>query len=203
MELKRAASIALRTLQIVRPSCERFLIAGSIRRRKPDVGDIELLLIPKELVQRGPGELLPTMHKPLYPLLDDLCDRPHTPYSRGPQATRRWGEKFRRLHYAAGGETIAIDVFIVEEQAWGPQLAIRTGPADLSKRLVSPRPWGAMPKYHRMRGGLIVCYDEDIGAERGVPVPLPEESDFFKFCGLPHCPPELRTVDWLDRELSR
>ncbi|MDP2946096.1 MAG: hypothetical protein Q8N61_01425, partial [bacterium] len=34
-------------MELLATSCERLTIAGSIRRRKPDCGDIELLAIPR------------------------------------------------------------------------------------------------------------------------------------------------------------
>ena len=46
MELEKARDIAEKIEAVLESSCERIMIAGSIRRRKPDVGDIELLCIP-------------------------------------------------------------------------------------------------------------------------------------------------------------
>jgi DNA polymerase/3'-5' exonuclease PolX len=48
MELSRAREIAKRVLVLLRPFCERAEIAGSIRRGKPEVGDIEIVVIPKD-----------------------------------------------------------------------------------------------------------------------------------------------------------
>jgi len=47
MELEKAKAIAEELKELLAPACERIRIAGSIRRRKPDVGDIEILAIPK------------------------------------------------------------------------------------------------------------------------------------------------------------
>ncbi|MBU2597552.1 MAG: hypothetical protein KJ757_08345 [Planctomycetes bacterium] len=47
MELQKAKAIAEELKSLLEPACERITIAGSIRRQKPDVGDIELLCIPK------------------------------------------------------------------------------------------------------------------------------------------------------------
>src|SRR3990167_7360212 len=47
MELARAQEIAAQVLAELSPFCERCEIAGSIRRRKPEVGDIEIVAIPK------------------------------------------------------------------------------------------------------------------------------------------------------------
>lgn len=47
LPLKDAAALALLMVERLKPYCERIEIAGSIRRRKPEIGDIELLAIPK------------------------------------------------------------------------------------------------------------------------------------------------------------
>jgi len=47
MKLEEAQVIAEKTKALLAPYCERIEIAGSIRRKKPDVGDIELVAIPK------------------------------------------------------------------------------------------------------------------------------------------------------------
>ena len=39
--------ITERLVSILAPFCERIEIAGSLRRLKPEVGDIELVVIPK------------------------------------------------------------------------------------------------------------------------------------------------------------
>jgi DNA polymerase (family 10) len=51
MKLVRAIVIALKIQEQLAPLCERIEIAGSIRRARPEVGDIDLVLLPK------PGQL--------------------------------------------------------------------------------------------------------------------------------------------------
>jgi len=45
------------------PRCERIEIAGSLRRGKADVGDIEILYVPRIGQVRVPGELFPRRGK--------------------------------------------------------------------------------------------------------------------------------------------
>ena len=47
MILEKALPIAERTMADLAPHCDRIAIAGSIRRKKAVVGDIELVAIPK------------------------------------------------------------------------------------------------------------------------------------------------------------
>ena len=44
MEYNKALEIAEKTKAQLAPYCERIEIAGSIRRKKPDVGDIEIVV---------------------------------------------------------------------------------------------------------------------------------------------------------------
>lgn len=48
MELEKAKAIADSVVQALEPYCERIQIAGSIRRRKAIVNDIDLVLIPRD-----------------------------------------------------------------------------------------------------------------------------------------------------------
>jgi len=47
MDLKTAADIAVKICFILQPNCELIHLAGSIRRRKPEVKDIEIVCSPK------------------------------------------------------------------------------------------------------------------------------------------------------------
>ena len=89
--------------------------------------------------------------------------------------------------------------------------AIRTGPGDFNRLLVtSQRFGGACPKDRKVAGGRVWFIDpgrEDLArmaaskfakrAERGEIdaslIPTPTEEDFFRQLGMPCWPPELRT----------
>mgnify|MGYP001488384665 CR=1 FL=1 len=51
MQLKRALSIGQSVVAALAPHCERIEIAGSIRRQRPEVGDLDLVILPQ------PGKL--------------------------------------------------------------------------------------------------------------------------------------------------
>ena len=52
-----AEAVAMRLSDLLAPSCDRLMIGGSIRRRRPEVGDIELIAIPR-MVAASPGSLI-------------------------------------------------------------------------------------------------------------------------------------------------
>lgn len=158
--------------------CERVEVAGSVRRGKSEVGDVELVLVPK---MTGKVNLA-------WKFLDKLSAVGvlFEPSKAGP--------KYRC--YPASNTRPQIDLFAVTPPAqWGAILAIRTGPAEYSKGLVT-----ALLR-HGMR-----CQDGAV-REAGKIVPTPEELDFFRVCGVPWTEPAQRVTvpgaigwGWHERE---
>lgn len=178
LPLRAAQAVAESVVAALRPACERIEIAGSIRRRRPDVGDVEIVAVSK-VVTTEPMEffgeatrvaLLPD-HVTALLRSGTLAPHPERPAN---------GERYKRLWIPATG--LQLDLFIVSPPAqWGPILAIRTGPAEFSKRLVE----ALHPKGLRCEGGRVLDWG-------GVTRPCPEERDFFAACGVPWTEPEAR-----------
>lgn len=160
------------------PVCERLEIAGSIRRRRPEVGDIELVAIPKfedrERAEQG------TLFGPERPprkeranLLWDAVD------ALGVTCAKR-GPVYRQFTWRG----VRIDVYTCERGNWGWILFHRTGPGYLRAKI------GSMLV---ARGFAAV--DGWIWDARGLSidrVETPEESDVFRLLGIPHLPPDRR-----------
>src|SRR5690348_2917422 len=66
-----ARKVADYLVDALTPCCERICVAGSLRRGKPHVGDIEILYVPRMGKVRKPGELFPVNGS----LADELFDR--------------------------------------------------------------------------------------------------------------------------------
>lgn len=56
LTLDKATALAAKVVEELRPACERVEVAGSIRRRRPVVGDIDIVLLPHA---DGRARLLP------------------------------------------------------------------------------------------------------------------------------------------------
>ena len=173
-------------MELLRPACIRIAIAGSIRRRKPDVGDIELLMVPKfEQYQTFDmfGELASaeTVNR-----LDHYCDVLHDQdilrARLGKDGKAAWGSKYKRARF----DGMAADLFSVLHPAqFGVLLAIRTGPATWSHRLVMRDYAGGMlPAGHVIRDGALWR-----GAEM---LDTPDEETLFRQLGREYVPPEER-----------
>lgn len=105
-------------------TCERTLIVGSLRRRKSEVGDLELVVMPKlEAVTDMFGEVVSQRS-----LLDDILT------DIAPQRTKD-GERYKQFVW--GG--MPVDLFIASRETWGCIATIRTGSADFTHWLVTPR----------------------------------------------------------------
>lgn len=163
-------------------SFDRAEIAGSIRRRKEFVGDIEILLIPKIQMMADMGSLFEDMipvnleYKRVQELLADgtFCHRPDK------DGHNCCGLRFQRLIY----KNVGLDLFCVLPPAqWGPQFLIRTGSSDFNKRIV--RKWSDGGTI--LRAGL--RFEEGRLLDRNVPMDCPEEQDVFRAIGLEYIEP--------------
>jgi DNA polymerase/3'-5' exonuclease PolX len=116
MQLDQATAIAERVKAQLAPHCDRIEIAGSIRRRKPDVGDIEIVAIPKPYdVGLFPSGIAPIVNA--------------WPKVRGELPC-----KYTQRTLPDG---IALDLFVATAENWGLIFALRTGSADYSHRVLA------------------------------------------------------------------
>lgn len=170
MEHAKALSIARDLMYTLEPYCERIAIAGSVRRNKPEVKDIELVAIPKlvpEQIGMFTGLDFPDEPARMKSALDD-----------GVIGLGRFiknGERYKQIILP---ESIKLDLFIVLPPAqFGVIYVIRTGPDTFSHWIVTPRKHGgALPSNAFVKDGAVHC--------DGKTLEMPEEIDFLNFLGL-------------------
>lgn len=182
--LDRARALAHALVEALRPGCHRIEIAGSVRRGVPRVKDVELVAIPRFRHDLFGGK----SESELGPVLDQLgregklAARTVSIHrkSGAVEHGHRMGERYKALVAVRSG--IPVDLFLPQDpQEWGAALAIRTGPADFSKMLVT----------NALAVGLR-CAGNVLRREDGTVVPTPEERDFFEAVGVRWCAPEER-----------
>jgi activating signal cointegrator 1 len=186
IDLATAQKVAAKLIKRLGPSCARIEVAGSIRRGKPHVGDVELVCIPHYLEQLDLFGEVRGRTSVLDQTLDGMvrskaCIREVPP---GWDTTPAWGARYKKFWLLVRGEDVQVDLFITRPDAWGAIFTIRTGPHDFSTELVTHLKHNT--PYRQQDGGLV---DE----RNGEVVPVPEERDYFRLAGLPYIEPEQRT----------
>lgn len=173
-----ALPVALRLRLRLTPLCERIAIAGSLRREKPTVGDIELLYAPR--LESRPVDMFTTQ---LYDIADDeiqimLTDKTlvQRPNSRGHLT---WGPKNKYARHVASG--IPVDLFATTVENWWVALVIRTGSLEMNLKLTS----GALKL-----GRTLNAYGSGVTVlATGEVIPATSEAHVFELCGVPYREP--------------
>jgi DNA polymerase/3'-5' exonuclease PolX len=162
------------------PGCDRIEIAGSIRREKPQVNDVEIVAIPAPACDLF-GAVIGTQ---LNPILDRLCTEGRLEKIKG-------GDKYKQFRIVKAG--VKLDLFLPDVETWGCVFTIRTGSAEFSHRLVTKRQYGGLcPNDMDFRSGRIV---------RGLKLlATREEADVFRDLGIEWVEPRERTGDCRVRE---
>lgn len=161
-----AMEIAVRLANELAPVCTRIKVAGSLRRRRELVGDIELVIEPKQVATDLMGALGPDVD--------------------GVRAIAgTWGTVMKsggRMIMIQLPDGMMVDLYMTEASRWGSTLAIRTGPQDLGIR--------AMEQFKKR--GLQHARGEIVDTRTGEVIPVPDEETYFRLAGLPCLPPEQR-----------
>lgn len=180
----QAKKLADKVVRIFAPACERIEIAGSVRRLKSYVGDIEIVCIPKMTPSGLFGD---QADNALLPVLERLC------MNRGDILPVKGGDKYRQYQLLpAEAHGIMLDVFMVTAESWGVQLCIRTGPQEFSQKAVTPRcKAGLLQDGLKVEGGCLwqvtgEHYGNDGCGPSATRIDTREERDFMRYlsCGF-------------------
>lgn len=175
MKLEHAKAIAEELVKQLAPHCERIQIAGSIRREKPEVKDIEIVAIPKPyeigLFESGVATVVNRWQK----VKGELpCKYTQRIITHSSLANTRLFEGH-----------IKLDLFFATPKNWGLILAIRTGSAEYSHQVLA---MGWVRKgYESIEGNL---FHKASRWERSIP----EEKDLFDLIGIDWVEPKLRNL---------
>jgi len=168
MKLEKAKVIAENLKSRLVPVCEKIEVAGSIRRQKPEVGDIELLCIPRyvagvDQLDREIGALM------IQGILGFRLNK---------RGSRIYGPKNKLLVHING---IGVDIFSTDANCWPVALVVRTGGKETNKRIATAalrKGW----RFHAYGSGFstpngeIVCRSErEVFETVGLPFQRPEE----------------------------
>jgi DNA polymerase/3'-5' exonuclease PolX len=183
MFIRDARAIAEGLVSQVSPFCRRVQIAGSVRRGRQEVKDIEIVAIPEWGTRRG--DALPLFGgepEPVNLLHEWAVAGVHSLQwiKTGTSEIVPWlpkpGGKYWR---AVVDGQIKLDLFLTTEEQWGLIYLIRTGSAEFSQ--------GVMTYVKHQTGYRIT--DGALLDEEGKVLPTPEEEEVFKLLRLDYVEP--------------
>ena len=179
MSLRQARATASEMVESLRPYCHRVEVAGSIRRGRDWINDIEIVAIPKSTVRQPDVDIFGepmgkavTVRDPGFIMVVDSIANPLV---KGKPSDGRYLQFFTR-------EGVKVDLFLCNPDTWGYIYTIRTGSADFTRALAAR--WVQLG-YKGVEGQL---------TRFGKPVPTPEEADLFALLHMAVPPPHQREL---------
>lgn len=177
--------------RILAPSCVKVELAGSLRRETREVGDVELVAIPKveKVTKQIGGDLFGATQtidvNRLWEQLDLVAGRSYT----------KCGDLYRQFAMDVdGGAPIKVDVFTARPETWGWIYLIRTGSADFShwvaKKLNEAGYTSKEGAIHR--GDLKYLDGQWKLVPKGDPIKTPTEQDVFDLARIQFRDPKQR-----------
>jgi DNA polymerase/3'-5' exonuclease PolX len=172
-----ALEVAQAIITELAPACERIEIAGSLRRRKSFVGDIEILYVPKTT--------------PLYDLLGETMHDVPLPdiviarlvgaerileKRKNIKGAEAFGDHIKLMRHIASG--IPVDLFACAPESWFNYLVCRTGGAQSNTRIAGLAKSRGY-KWKPYSPGFVDLNDPD-----ETPIPMESEEAVFRFVGL-------------------
>ncbi|MGV1047694.1 MAG: hypothetical protein ACOYD4_04095 [Solirubrobacterales bacterium] len=161
----------------------RIAVAGSLRRNRPAVGDIEIVYISREAIEADPADMFSTLNVILADRhIQRMIDSGLLEKRKTETGAFTYGKKNKLVRHVPSG--IPVDFFATTEACWFNYLVCRTGPAESNIRI-------AMEAKHK--GYKWNPYGEgfsDLMTDRTFP--MHSEEEVFRFVGLPFQPPEKR-----------
>lgn len=166
MNYHAALALATGLRNALSPSCHRIEIAGSIRRRKDEPNDVEIVCIPQD-----GGGMFGDTHA------DAFVAAVHASMkvTSGDAAT---GRHIKGL-LPCGTK---VDLYACAPHRWGYRLLLSTGSAEHNIVIVT-----------RLAANGYTCKGGDI-LWKGTPRKLPDEADVFALAGLRYVEPQFRTA---------
>lgn len=188
----RAAALDVARLLVacLKPCCSHLIVAGSLRRLKPEVGDVEILYVPNIVTGPDPDDLFGKQKSfnAVDVALAELIDK-HAVLGKRPNihGHTAWGAKNKLAVHLASG--IPVDLFEATVENWWNLVVCRTGGqnSNVEISMAAQRagwnwnPYGcgfSRPNPERNGWSLI----REIHSEREV----------FEFVGLPYREPKDR-----------
>lgn len=188
-----ALPVAETLCQILAPFTTRIQIAGSLRRGKAEVGDIEICYIPifkpypKDLF--GAVEPINLADREINRLMEGWGGGELSILTKRPRqdGSYTWGEKNKlAIHHPS---EIPVDLFSTTEECWFNYLVCRTGSKETNMRIATAA------QALGLKWNPYGCGFTDLCGRFGRPgsmIPMRSEQEVFAAVNLPYLEPEQR-----------
>ncbi|MCO5252579.1 MAG: hypothetical protein M9949_14320 [Candidatus Kapabacteria bacterium] len=194
MKHSEALAIAESKVELLRPHCTKIDIAGSIRRLKLDVKDIEIVCLPQEFKARlyirnnlfEGGSVTPNFADTIYSLGLPVKGQPNGKYMQ-----------------IASHEGINLDLFMPDDFDYYRQFAIRTGSAEYAMKVIAAGwrkiGWCGSDKGLRKVSDCVEKKDKNgksswrcVNLDAELPPVWESEQEFFAWLGVKWIEPQYR-----------
>jgi DNA polymerase/3'-5' exonuclease PolX len=167
-----ALKVAAELCRELKPVCARLIVAGSLRRRKELVGDVEILFVPmfKEVAD---GLFDTKQENQAERVIESWLKRGVLMQRVGVAGATSWGAKNKLAVHAAS--KVPVDLFTATEANWFNYLTCRTGGAESNVEVASAA---------QAKGWKWNPYGEGFTDQHGRIVPVTSEADVFRLVGL-------------------
>jgi DNA polymerase/3'-5' exonuclease PolX len=165
LKLQEAERLAFKILQVIEPCCENAQVTGSVRRRRQEVHDIDIVVIPKPFMWTR----IPILMR------SELEAKPGI---GGPELIRMY------VPFANSQDgQVQVDFYAAKPETWGVILLIRTGSTEHNIRLCT----------HAKALGMMLSASRGV-LEKGMVVASKTEEEIFKALILPYVAPGDREI---------
>lgn len=172
-----ANRIADEVINFLDPYVDRIQKAGSIRRGRPEIGDVEIVVIPKWDIERDMFNLELDRELSMNAYIHQLGEVVMN------------GDKMKKIILNQG---IQLDLFLTTPEQWGFIFLQRTGSGDFNRWFVKKRIYGgALPAYLQFEGGFLWRGEEKL--------PISREEDVFAAVGVKWIEPGFRDIEFRDK----
>lgn len=178
--LAEARAAAEQLCELLREAANRIEIAGSIRRGRPDVGDIEILYIPRT-AQRKEDWFSDRTFNLFDEFLDKFISAGILARRRNVKGSEIWGPKNKLAVHCATG--IPVDLFAATAENWWNLLVCRTGPAESNTNIAMAA---------QRRGMKWSPYSPGFQCSNGDLLAVHSEAEVFETVGMTPQPPDKR-----------
>jgi DNA polymerase/3'-5' exonuclease PolX len=176
-----ARKVAEELIAELMPCCEQICVAGSLRRGKPDVGDIEILYVSRTGQVCVPGELFPKSGSLADELIEHWLAQGIITKRFNINGSAAWGTLNKLAVHASSG--IPVDLFATTAERWFVSLVVRTGSKEMNTTLASSA---------LQRGMQLHVYGVLENTKTGEQIIPQSEREVFERLGVPYREPTER-----------